>query len=107
MIIEGVDEGGSRCGLQCTCMSVGIGKSCAMQDNFGSIAARCHNFDQWGMGGHDNGSGNSERLGGNSDGLCVIAHGGGYYAMCPLLCTQPRNLVGSATHFEGARTLQI
>src|SRR5207248_52594 len=100
-------EDSSCCGLQCTCMSVGIGKIFTMEDNSGSIATRCHNFDQWGMGRHDNCGRNSERLGGNSDGLGVIAHGGGNDAMRPLLCTQPGNLVGSTTHFEGACALQI
>src|SRR5215471_3899212 len=88
-------------------MSGSLLKGGTMQNHSGTIALGRHHFDQRSLLRHHNGGGGRKGLGGNRDGLSMIAHRSRNHPVPAFLLTELGNLVGRSTHLEGSCSLQI
>ncbi len=88
-------------------MSGSFLKGGTVQNHPGTIFLCRHHFDQRSLLRHHDGGGDRKGLGGNSDGLSMIAHGSRNHPAPAFLLTELGNLVGSSTHLEGSCSLQI
>src|SRR5699024_903355 len=106
-IIEGMHVGealilGELGGLLCRLI-----KDLSVQDHLGAVVLGVVDLNQGGGGGHDNGGGNSGRLGRVGQPLGVVARVGGNQSAALLLFRQGADFIVGSPNFVGPSDLHV
>ena len=106
-VVEGMHEGAAGAGHHFASQHFAIGGEAIVGDDFGAAVASGDHFGLRRIVGHDDGGVDAERLGGDGDGLAVVAGGDGNDALGAIADGDLAGEVGGAADLEGAGGLEV